>query len=103
YYDTVLQAMTDETIIVGGYIKTSLINVETLAVNADGLVLAGITGAGTDPSSVRIWAGETFSLRDSADFRVQQDGKMFAANAEISGKITATSGNIGSYKISGSM
>lgn len=99
YYDTVMQAMQDETIIIGGYINTNFIDVKTLAVNNNGQVLAGITGEGTLATDIRIWAGSTYGNRGSAAFRVQQDGKMFANNAEISGKIVATSGQIGGFDI----
>ena len=49
---------------------------------------------------VRIWAGE-FSNGDltTAPFTVTDAGKLKATNADISGKISATSGNIGGFTL----
>lgn len=58
----------------------------------DSHIKAGITGSGTADTSVRIWAGATEANKASAPFRVTQGGKMFAENAEVRGKITATDG-----------
>ncbi|MBV5348914.1 hypothetical protein JZU61_04560 [bacterium] len=65
-------------------------------------ILAGITGNGTVATSVRFWAGSTYANRATAPFRVLQNGKMYATDAEISGTITATSGAIGGFTISAS-
>ncbi len=50
--------------------------------------------------NVRIWAGE-FSNGDltTAPFTVTDAGKLKATNADISGKISATSGNIGGFTL----
>lgn len=55
---------------------------------------AGITGNGTTGSSVRFWAGSTFSNRTSAPFRVKQDGSFEATNGTLTGTFqTGTSGS----------
>lgn len=55
---------------------------------------AGITGDGTTGSSVRFWAGSTFSNRTSAPFRVKQDGSFVATNGTLTGTFqTGTSGS----------
>ena len=80
--------------------------------------MVGITGEGEttyntdtgdiDFSPVRIWAGGT--EKNNANFRVKEDGSLFATQANITGSITATSGsfsgiiyasegNIGGWKI----
>lgn len=60
---------------------------------------AGISGIGSSASNVRFWAGAAFGNRDSAPFRVTHEGKMYASGADISGKITATTGKIGGFTI----
>jgi len=73
-----------------------------------GSILAGITGAGTTSSSIRIWAGASYENRAQAPFRVQQDGKVYMTDAVISGStftgsITATDGKIGDFRITSGM
>lgn len=68
-------------------IDGGLVTSGTIQVAGDTNILAGMTGNGTAASSVRFWAGGTYANRATAPFRVQQDGKMFATNAEITGKI----------------
>lgn len=63
----------------------------------DGTVTAGMSGAGTGAGGIRIWAGG--SVPGSAPFRVDENGKMVADNADITGRITADSGKIGGFKI----
>lgn len=77
-----------QTIIDGGMVTSGTIQ---LAGNS-GNIKAGITGKGTADTSVRIWAGDTFDNRANAPFRVLQNGKVIATNAEIEGKIKATDG-----------
>jgi len=62
-------------------------------------VKAGMTGQGEYDDSVRFWAGKTFIDRTSAPFRIQQNGKLFATDAEIEGVINALSGYIGGWDI----
>lgn len=45
--------------------------------------IAGVNGAGTDDDEIRFWAGSDYDNRDSAPFRVQQDGAVFMSSAEI--------------------
>lgn len=53
----------------------------------------GMSGTGTDSSSVRFWAGITYDSRSSAPFRVLQDGSFFSTNGTLTGVFqTGTSG-----------
>lgn len=60
-----------------------------------------VTGSGSTCTGIggnqAFWAGADSS--DSAPFRVGYDGKFVSSNADISGKIGATSGTIGKYEI----
>lgn len=60
-----------------------------------------VTGSGSTCTGIggnqAFWAGADSS--DSAPFRVEYDGKFVSSNADISGKISATSGKIGRYDI----
>lgn len=72
----------------------------TLLVGSGALNNAGITGVIDEgPDSVRFWAGAPYADKDTAPFRVLDNGKMYATNAEISGKITASEGKIGPFTI----
>jgi hypothetical protein len=77
-----------KTTIDGGIVTSGTIQ---LAGN-DSTIKAGATGEGTADTSVRFWAGETKSQKTSAPFRVLQNGKLYASDVEIKGKVTATSG-----------
>jgi hypothetical protein len=79
---------------VGGatVVEGGLVTAETIALGEEGSIKAGITGQGSSDSDIRIWAGDTEENKGDAPFRVQQDGKMIAKNAEIEGKIKATEG-----------
>ena len=59
------------------------------------------TGSGSTCTGIggnqAFWAGAESS--NSAPFRVGYDGKFVSSNADITGKITATKGNIGKYEI----
>lgn len=57
----------------------------------------GMSTAGTLSTSIRIWAGGTTLA--SAPFRVDEAGKMVSSDADITGKVTATSGAIGGWVI----
>src|SRR3990172_3968712 len=63
---------------------------------ADSMGLASTVTGGDD---IRFWAGDTFANRDIAPFRVTEAGALVAANATITGSITATSGMIGGFEI----
>ena len=63
-----------KTVIDGGLITSGTIQLA----GSSNYILAGITGQGTDGSSVRIWAGATFDSRAVAPFRVTQNGEVFA-------------------------
>jgi len=76
-----------QTVIDGGMITSG-----TIQLAGGGDVKAGVTGNGSQGTSVRIWAGDTFDNRANAPFRVLQNGKVIATNAEIEGKIKATDG-----------
>ena len=85
-----------QTIINGGLITTGTIEVGQ---GTYGTGNAGITGEGNIPTSIRYWAGASFSSRNTAPFRVQDNGKLFATDAVIDGDITARSGSIGGFEI----
>jgi len=75
---------------IGGYL-VSLTSLQS----ANGVVgLSSLITAGDD---LRIWAGN--ADRELAAFRVYESGHLFASNADITGKITATSGLIGGWTI----
>lgn len=89
-------AVTDNfTVINGGVISTNTIKVGTLTQANAGIT--GVTDQGAD--SVRIWAGGTYENRYTANYQVRDNGRVIAKNAEISGKIVAAEGNIGSLRI----
>ena len=76
---------------------------------------AGITGVGDDNNSIRFWAGEpdkklpvetpqqAEQRRRQSAFLVQEDGTLYAKNANISGNIDATTGQIGDLTLSGGL
>ncbi len=69
-------------------------------------VNAGMSGSGSAADDVRFWAGETAANKATAPYRVLQDGTVFMTkgkmtNADISGKVTATTGKIGNWDITG--
>lgn len=70
-------------------------------VNEDTLVSlsgnVGMSSAGALSTSVRFWAGN--AVLGSAPFRVTEVGALFASNADIAGKVTATTGAIGGWVI----
>ena len=54
-------------------------------------IKTGITGVGTDDTSVRIWAGDSYANRTTAPYRVLQNGSMIAEAGIIGGwSITKT-------------
>lgn len=71
-----------KTIIDGGLVSSGTIQVGQ-GNDGDYTVKAGITGEGSADSSVRIWAGNTFTGRSIAPFRVQQDGTMYASKGFV--------------------
>lgn len=61
------------------------------------------TGIGKYGSTYAFWAGATSNDNgNSAVFKVSHTGKLTAADADITGKINATSGSIGNWNIVGS-
>lgn len=68
---------------------------QLLVMKSDGTTIAAGMGGGTYP----LWVGA--STPSAAPFRVNIDGKMYATDAEITGKVTATSGQIAGFTISG--
>lgn len=66
--------------------------------NDNGVQSAGI---GKVDVSFAFWAGATYANRNTAPFRVGHAGNLIAANANITGSITATSGSVGGWKITG--
>lgn len=101
YYDCT------QTCIDGGIVTAGTVQ---LANQFTASIVAGITGGfgktwketATTPESekVRIWAGASEGNRRTAPFRVLQNGKVIASNADIAGKITSAEGEIGGWKLS---
>lgn len=58
----------------------------------------GMSGVGTSSNSVRFWAGKVYESRDSAPFKVMQDGSFVATNGTLTGKFQ-TSTNAGTSRI----
>jgi len=65
------------TIINGGLITTG-----TISFNDGSVTKAGMTATGSGDTNVRIWAGDTYANRATADFRVLQNGKCYATAFE---------------------
>jgi len=61
----------------------------------------GVNSAGMVPSDYAFYAGDTFVNRASAPFRVYKDGSAVISNANVTGTIVASSGQIGGWIISG--
>ena len=61
----------------------------------DGTVTAGLSGSQSG-EKIRMWAGS--STPDDAPFRVTEDGKVHAENAEITGEANATGGTFKNIK-----
>lgn len=89
YYDNT------KTTIDGGIVTSGTIQVA----GDNNSILAGITGNGTEASSIRFWAGASFENRATAPFRVQQDGSVVMTKATVEGVINALSGYIGGFKV----
>ncbi|GHT06567.1 hypothetical protein AGMMS49525_14960 [Bacteroidia bacterium] len=53
---------------------------------------AGMNGEGNANTDVRLWAGAPKENKTTAPFRVLHDGKLFATDADISGKISSGNG-----------
>ncbi|NCB40805.1 MAG: hypothetical protein EOM80_18765, partial [Erysipelotrichia bacterium] len=77
-----------QTTIDGGLVTTG-----TLQVVQGGTVAAGITGNTAGDTAVRFFAGSTFANRNTAPFRVLQNGSIFATSATVSGTITCGTGS----------
>ncbi len=85
-----------KTVIDGGLVTSGTIQVA----GDNQSILAGMTGNGTTADSIRFWAGASFENRATAPYRVKQDGSVVMTKADIEGKVNATSGAIGGFKIS---
>src|SRR5680860_921552 len=92
YYDKVKTAMEDETIIVGGYIKTSLIEAGTIiagSVAAENITGTTITGKviRTAATNKRIEMNSTGNLNELAFYNDDNtlSGKFYGAGSEIQG------------------
>lgn len=76
----------------GGLLMGNILSVGDNQLNQRAF-LSGVTDSGdTTGTSVRFAAGANYVNKNTAPFRVQDNGKMYATDAEITGKITATSG-----------
>lgn len=79
-----------------GLITGAALLVGSSAGNNAGIV--GVTDKAQD--SVRFYAGAEYSKKDTAPFRVLNNGNLFATRANISGTINATGGMFGGFTIS---
>ncbi len=77
------------------YIEGNTVATGTMILGNSLGVQAGITGVGYANNDVRLWAGSNYTNRANAPFHVLQDGTLHATNANISGHVEATSGQIG--------
>lgn len=63
----------------------------------------GLSGVdASNGNAIWLWGGTSYTGRNTAPYRVDRSGKLFASNAEISGAITAISGKIGPFTLSAS-
>ncbi|MDY3524958.1 hypothetical protein PG310_04560 [Riemerella anatipestifer] len=83
----------------GGLMMANLMSVGSNQANQNAFI-SGITDEGA--MSVRFGAGANYANKHNAPFRVLDNGKMIAQDADITGRITATGGNIGDWEINGS-
>lgn len=66
------------------------------------VTVGGITGnSGDNSDAIGLWLGATEENRTNATFRVTFGGKLYATNADISGKITANEGTLGTLFLTG--
>ena len=84
-----------KTTINGGIVTSGTVQLA----GSDSNIKAGITGEGTADTSVRMWAGQAKEHKESAPFRVLQDGSFYASKGTITGEINADSGHIGNFNI----
>lgn len=84
-----------KTVIDGGLVTSGTIQVA----GDNKSILAGMTGQGTEASSIRFWAGASFENRATAPYRVMQDGSVVMTKATVEGVINAISGYIGGFRI----
>lgn len=84
------------TAIQGGLISSNVIEVGNDADNRNAFI-SGVTDEGG--LSVRFGAGASYTNKNNAPFRVLDNGKMIATDAEITGRIDAQSGKIGNFEI----
>ena len=90
--------LTDDTWLTGAFGQTDISNGviltgNVLAADNSNKVTAGMLGGNasdTTANDLRFFAGSEFSNRQSASFRVYENGELWATNAHITGKIIAT-------------
>ncbi|MDV4078132.1 hypothetical protein CMT44_04100 [Elizabethkingia anophelis] len=87
------------TSIQGGLVMSNIMSVGSTQMQQNAFI-SGVTDNGA--LSIRIGVGANYANKDAAPFRVLDNGKMFASNAEITGVINANSGRIGQFNIQGS-
>lgn len=76
--------ITSEMMVASG-IDAGVIKFGTMTGITADLGQSGITAVGTLSTSVRFWAGATYSGRGSAPFRVEQSGRVWATDINIIG------------------
>lgn len=80
-------------VLVDGTVDGQAFNAATTIIAGTQTNVAGLSGVGTAGTDIRLWSGSTYANRAAAPFRVDQNGKLNATNAVISGAVTATSGS----------
>lgn len=104
------EAFRNETTLQAGLVSTTLIKLGATNSSGSWIEKAGINGSvtGRGNNDIRFYAGgdlaSAIRLVDNisgtkATFTVTEGGKLYAKNAEISGKIEATGGKIGNFEI----
>lgn len=86
----------NRTDIKGGLVSTNVVEVGNNDQNKRAFI-SGITDEGD--MSIRFGAGASYENKNNAPFRVLDNGKMIASDAEITGTINANRGRIGGFDI----
>lgn len=92
-----IEEKTDNFISInGGLLMGNILSVGDNELHQNAFI-SGVTDAGGN--SIRFGAGADYANKNTAPFRVLDNGKMIAQNADISGKVVSQEGNIGGWNI----
>lgn len=88
-------------VLVADTAAVEVLNGGSLVVHDDTNTVTGGMSGGTNANNndVIIWAGDTQNNKDSAPFRILEDGTLYSTQANISGVVNANSGEIGGFNI----